>query len=97
MSESNNCEHQHTYTQQHTTTYIQQHIIESLISFSSVSGKITNLEMETAGIYLMAKTLGHQALSLNALLANRVTGEFAANPSIVVDGLIEWGIDLMVL
>ncbi|MBI3234537.1 MAG: nucleoside phosphorylase [Bacteroidetes bacterium] len=70
-------------------TYIQQHIIENLVSFHSNDGVITNLEMETSGIYLLAHTLGHHAISLNALLANRVTGEFAANPTKIVDELIE--------
>ena len=49
---------------------------------------ITNLEMETSGIYGMAKLLGHQAVSLNAILANRVLGQFSKRPKEVVDGLI---------
>ncbi len=71
-------------------THIQKNIIACLASFTSAVGKITNLEMETAGIYLLAKTLGHEALSMNALLANRVTGEFATNPEKTVDNMIEW-------
>lgn len=52
--------------------------------------RITNLEMETAGIYAMAKALGHKAISCNALLANRVTGEFSATPKKTVDALIKY-------
>lgn len=48
----------------------------------------TNLEMETAGIYGMAQILGHDAISLNAILANRATKEFAENPKEVVEKLI---------
>ena len=50
--------------------------------------KITNLEMETAGIYGLAMLLGHKAVSMNAILANRITGEFSENPNKVVDELI---------
>jgi len=49
----------------------------------------TNLEMETAGIYGLAKMLGHRAISLNAILANRVTNEFSAVPRETVQTLIE--------
>ena len=52
--------------------------------------KVTNLEMETAGIYAMAKLLGHRAISMNAILANRATGEFSKNPKQTVDKLIEY-------
>ena len=50
--------------------------------------QLTNLEMETAGIYGLASVLGHQAISFNALLANRVTGEFSQHPERTVDALI---------
>ena len=39
---------------------------------------ITNLEMETSGIYGLAKLLGHRAVSLNAILANRATQIFTS-------------------
>ncbi|WP_339662055.1 nucleoside phosphorylase [Croceibacter atlanticus] len=50
--------------------------------------KITNLEMETAGIYGMASLLGHRAVSLNAILANRANGGFSKSPKDTVDNLI---------
>jgi len=50
--------------------------------------RFTNFEMETAGIYGMAKVLGHRALSCNAILANRITNEFSAKPKKTVEGLI---------
>jgi len=45
----------------------------------------TNLEMETAGIYGLAALLGHKAVSLNAILANRITNEFSSQPSKTVE------------
>ncbi len=61
---------------------------EKLQSFSFSSDKITNLEMETAGIYGLSKLLGHRALSINAILANRATGSFSPNPSETVNRMI---------
>jgi len=70
---------------------------ERLQSFSRNNQMITNLEMETAGIYGMAKLLGHRAISLNAILANRATGEFSENVGKTVDQLIKKTLDLLVL
>lgn len=50
--------------------------------------KITNLEMETAAIYGLAALLGHKAISLNAIIANRANGTFSDNPYDVVEKLI---------
>ena len=49
---------------------------------------VTNMEMETAGIYLLSNLLGHQAISCNAILANRIAGKFSKYPSETVDKLI---------
>jgi len=61
---------------------------DKLQSFSFKTEKITNLEMETSGIYGLSKLLGHRALSINAILANRATGKFSKNPSQVVERMI---------
>ncbi|SHE61194.1 nucleoside phosphorylase [Pedobacter caeni] len=62
--------------------------IELLNSFQHGKYRITNLEMETAGIYALAKALGHKALSVNAILASRVNFEFSKSPDKVVDKAI---------
>ncbi len=64
-----------------------------LSQFSFKNRTITNLEMETAGIYGLAKLHGHRAISLNAILANRATGEFSENGSKTVDNLIRYTLD----
>jgi len=56
---------------------------------------ITNLEMETSGIYLLAGSLGHRALSINAILANRQLGTFAENPGKVVDDMIAKSLEII--
>lgn len=50
--------------------------------------RLTNFEMETAGYYGLGRMLSHEVVSLNAILANRATGEFAQNPEQVVHDLI---------
>ncbi|MBU3682388.1 MAG: phosphorylase, partial [Flavobacterium sp.] len=52
--------------------------------------KMTNLEMETAAIYGLGKLMGHECLSLNAIIANRATGTFSTDPYKTVDSLIEY-------
>jgi uridine phosphorylase len=42
-------------------------------SFKFEENRITNLEMETAAIYGLSTLLGHNALSLNAIIANRAS------------------------
>jgi uridine phosphorylase len=55
--------------------------------------RMTNLEMETAAIYGLGKLLGHQCLSLNAIIANRATGKFSEDPYKAVDALIVYALD----
>lgn len=63
---------------------------DKLAGFSHQNTRITNLEMETAGIYGLAKLLGHRAVSLNAILANRATGEFSEQGHKTVEELIKY-------
>lgn len=57
--------------------------------------KIKNLEMETSGIYGMARLLGHRAVSLNAILANRANGIFSKNPEKTIDTLIKSTLEII--
>ena len=62
-------------------------------NFTFNNNRITNLEMETAAIYGLAKLLGHEALSLNAIIANRATGTFSEDPYAAVNNLIAYTLD----
>ncbi len=64
-------------------------------TFSFNGNRITNLEMETGAIYGLSALLGHQALSLNAIIANRASGTFSADPYKAVDELIAYTLDKM--
>jgi len=67
-----------------------------LQSFQYNNAVITNLEMETSGMYGMARLLGHRAVSLNAILANRTRGDFSKNPKDTIDKLISKTLELLV-
>lgn len=58
--------------------------------------RITNLEMETSAIYGLGKLLGHECLSLNAIIANRANGTFSKDPYRVVDQLITYTLEKLV-
>jgi uridine phosphorylase len=45
--------------------------------------------METAGYYALGRMLGHEMLSVNAIIANRVKNKFAKDPNKVIDSLIK--------
>ena len=68
-------------------------IIDKMQYFHEEDIWLTNLEMETAGYYAFAKLLGHEMLSLNAIMANRIKGQFAKDPNKVIDGLIKKVLD----
>ncbi|WP_405382344.1 nucleoside phosphorylase [Maribacter sp. LLG6340-A2] len=68
----------------------QMELMEKLSSFTYNELRLTNLEMETSGIYALAHLLGHHAVSLNCILANRATGEFSKTPTKSVDELIKF-------
>ncbi|MCB0444471.1 MAG: nucleoside phosphorylase [Gelidibacter sp.] len=69
---------------------------DKLASFDYKGMPITNLEMETAGIYGLASLLGHKAVSMNAIIANRATGEFTNRPKEVVDELIIYTLNKLI-
>src|SRR5690606_6391092 len=57
-------------------------------TFNFNGTRITNLEMETSAIYGLSQLLGHKAISLNAIIANRALGTFSANPNKIIEELI---------
>lgn len=63
--------------------------IKLVQSFTSGSHRISNLEMETAGIYALAKAMGHRALSVNAILASRINFKFSSDPQKIINKAIE--------
>lgn len=64
-------------------------LIDSLTHFRFGQHRISNFEMETSAIYSLGKLLGHHCLSLNAVVANRVKGEFSKDAAKTVNNLIK--------
>jgi uridine phosphorylase len=55
--------------------------------------KITNFEMESSAIYGLSKMLGHQALTICLIIANRVTKQANENYRPVMEKLIKKVLD----
>ncbi|HYF30629.1 MAG TPA: nucleoside phosphorylase [Chitinophagaceae bacterium] len=70
-------------------------LINRLTEFSFGQHRITNFEMETAGIYGLGKLLGHHCLSLSAIVANRVTKQFSNDSQRAVERLIERTLEIV--
>jgi uridine phosphorylase len=56
--------------------------------------RITNFEMETSGYYGLGELLGHRMLSLNAIVANRVTQEFDKKAEKTMEKLIHTALEV---
>lgn len=70
-----------------------ENINEILSDFEFNGHKITNFEMETSAIYGLSKMLGHEALSLNCIVANRALGEFSKDSYKSVDKMIQYALE----
>jgi uridine phosphorylase len=71
-------------------------LLEKLNNFQYDGISLTNLEMETAGYYLMGKILGHDMLSISVILANRMSNEFSKQPEKQVDSLIKIALEKII-
>ncbi len=65
----------------HTSLY---GIMDAIQKFNYKGQRITNIEMETAGLYGLASVLGHHAISFNVILANRATNVFSKDPASIM-------------
>lgn len=54
--------------------------------------QVSNIEMETAGLYAFGKIFNHEVISLSTVLANRITGLFSSNPSKSIEKLINFAL-----
>ena len=64
-------------------------LIERLAALRVEGRYLTNFEMETAGYYALGELLGHEVLSLNAILVNRPLKKFATDGEKTVERAIE--------
>lgn len=71
------------------------HLINNLTRFIFGKHRITNFEMETSGIYGLGRLLGHHCLSLNTIVANRVSKEFTKDGQASVENLIKRTLEIL--
>lgn len=70
-------------------------LIDQLTTFHFGHHKISNFEMETSALYGMSKVLGHQCVSLNVIVANRINKTFSSDGAKAVEGLIQKGLSII--
>jgi uridine phosphorylase len=66
----------------------QPNLVAKFSGFNIGNHRICNFEMETSGIYGLGKLLGHHCLSLNVVVANRITRQFSKDHVAAVENLI---------
>jgi uridine phosphorylase len=64
-------------------------LLDQLTGFEHASHCITNFEMETAGIYGLGRVLGHDCLSISAIVANRISLQFSQDNAAAIRRMIE--------
>ena len=64
-------------------------------SFEHKGQKVTNFEMEGSAIFGLSKHLGHQALTVCAIIANRITKDFDSNYQDTIDRMIRESLDVL--
>jgi len=66
----------------------QPQLVDALTHFRFGQHRIANFEMETSAIYGLGRLLGHQCLSLNVIVANRVNKTFSKDPGAAMEKFI---------
>ncbi len=70
-------------------------LIDRLTHFRFNNTRITNFEMETSAIYGLGRLMGHECLSVNAIVANRVLQEFSKDGNAAVENLIVKALEVL--
>lgn len=70
-----------------------RNFIDELAALDLKGYRISNLEMETSGIYGLGNLLGHECLSVNAILANRQSKTFSNEPYKIVEKAIKLSLE----
>jgi len=68
---------------------VDPNINDKISAFDYEGKKITNYEMECSAIYGLSKLLGHNALTICSIIANRMRKEFSKDYKVGVEKLIQ--------
>jgi uridine phosphorylase len=63
--------------------------------FRHLNYRVTNLEMETAGMYALGAHLGHRCLSVSAIIVHRIFNTFSSDPQKTIDSMIVKALDIL--
>jgi uridine phosphorylase len=66
---------------------------DKIESFDFNGEKITNYEMESSAIYGLSKLLGHEAVTVCAIIANRITKEYSKDYKPIIQSLVKHVLD----
>ena len=70
-------------------------LVDKLTHFNFNNHRITNFEMETSAIYGLGKLMGHECMSVNAIIANRVVKEFSKDSDAAVEKMIKKSLEAL--
>ena len=70
-------------------------MIDLLTSFRFGNHRISNFEMESSAIYGLGKMLGHHCVSLNAIVANRISKQFSKDGAMTIEKLIKHSLNII--
>ena len=65
-------------------------LIKDLLNINYNNSKVVNIEMETSVLYGLSELMGHNAITLCTVVANRITKEFSKNSDKAVDDMIKY-------
>ena len=65
-----------------------ENLDEKINTFNFEGNRITNFEMETSALYFLGKSLGHNTLTICAIIGNRITRKHSKNYKQTVENLI---------
>ena len=80
------------YGPQGRTLRLNTHITnlhQKMERFNYNRNRITNFEMETSALYYLGQSLGHNTITICAIMANRLTKEYSNNYKETVEELID--------
>lgn len=70
-------------------------LVDKLTQFSFNNHRITNFEMETSAIFGLGKLMGHECMSINVIIANRVAKTFSNDSEAAVKKMIEKSLEAL--
>jgi uridine phosphorylase len=70
-------------------------LVNKLTEFNLDGQRITNFEMETSAIFGLGKLLGHECMSVNAIVANRVAKTFTKDSNAAVERMIKQALEVL--